>query len=476
MKNLRRCSAVMVGLSMLGVVAGCVVGAEAPIDEPGPHLGEVHQLLADEEINGRSIVGAVFESATYVPEGATEYFSVGTTGVRGLTRTIETIAFTGGASLKPSPINPNLVGLILSSGDVRLKIASVRPDGAITHYGLDASVAGGPFTRACDDAIPLYGVVGRNGEHRGTPGHITFACSDGAEHKCARFGYPPGLPGSPLWGVHQACVQGVIADYCGEGRSNTRIGTSIRFTDNAGVYQVAPGTQLPVMTAASWPPSADEYYFEAAFEASHTTAVCSARARWPLITDSCIAAIPDCPNDTVDNLIDPGGATLFIASMYNQLRLDRWRSNEGNDADRVSTVRGYFNAGDAAMMPPWPGYVHDGNDGMLLRVPPTSVPLGNLIAVSMFRSSSGDSFVARSDDARFTVSATAFTNLGQEGYVYKYQSDVPNGRELRLYRHRTNGDRTATTGAPADLAVQGYDPLIDPATGNNLIGYMAGLQ
>lgn len=495
MDNLRRCNAAMGGLSILGFVAGCVVGGEA-VDEPGPHLGEVHQAVGgggfDEEANGRSIVGAAFETATYLPAGATEYFSVGTTGNRGLIRVTETIMFTGGASLRPTPTaptnpnpNPSLVGLILSSGDVRLKITSVLPDGAITHYGLDASVAGAPFKLACSDAIPLYGVIDRSsGAHLppppGAPPRITFACNDGdgaAAGKCARFGYPAGIPGSEFWGVHQACMQMLRAEYCADGEAATRIGTSIRFYDNAGVYQVAAGTQLPLMTGASWPPSVDEYYFEAAFQPGHMRAVCSARARWPLLTDGCIAAIPDC-GDTVDSLIDPGDAVLFVSSKYNQLRLDRWRSEYGTGADRVSTVRGYYNNDVNNFMAPWEHYAHqEGSDGMLLRIPPTIVPLENLTPVSVFRGEmsstnpTSDTFLARSDDPRFTA-ATSFTNLGQEGYVYKHSSDVLNPRALRLYRNRTTGDRTATTAAPADVAGQGYDPY--PNLEDSFIGYIAG--
>jgi hypothetical protein len=478
MVNLRRCN--VVGLAIFGFMAGCVVGDVTPSDEPGPQLGEVQQLIGwDEEINGPSIVGAVFESAMYVPAGATEYFSVSTTGTR-LGRP-ETITFTGGASLRPSAGNPNLVGLVLSSGDVRLKIASVRPDGPITHYTLDAQKGTDPYTRACYDAIPLEGVITRDGEHRKSPlasdPRITFVCADGGGHKCARFGYPAGVPGSTTWGIHQACMLMLRAQYCTDAQPATRSGTSIRFYDNAGVYQVTPGMQLPIMTAASWPPAVDEYYFEAAFQTGYKRAVCSARARWPLLTDSCIAAIPDC-GETVDDLIDPGGAVLFVASKYNQLRLDRWRSEYGTGPDRVSTVRGYYNNDSNNFMAPWDHYVHGGTDGVMLRVPPTIVPLERLTAVSVFRgamnstTNATDTFVARSDDARFTVS-TSFQDLGQEGYVYKYASDVPNPRTLRLYRHRNTGDRTATTAEPGEIVGDGYDPY--PNLADSFIGYMVGL-
>jgi len=478
MGNLWRCNAVVGGLLISGVMAGCVVGSEEPADE-GPHLGQVHQQVGwDEEFNGRSIVGAVFEGEPYMTATATEYFSVSTTGDRGeRSKYTETVTFTGGASLRPSPTSPGVVGLILSSGSVRLRIASARAEGAITHYALELQTGPGAFTLACDDAIPLAGRVDRTGAHLpSVPSdpRITWVCKDGAGFKCALFGYPAGTPASPLWGVHQACMQMVEADYCARGIANTRIGTSIQFYDNAGVYQVPDGAQLPIMTIADWPPNVEDYYFEAAFQPSHTRAVCNARARWPLITDSCVGAIPDCP-ETVDDLIDPAGAALFVASRYNQLRLDRWHTGEGNTMDRVATVRGYYNPGDDQVKPPWPGYVHEGTpDGMLLRIPPTSVPLDNLIEIALFRGSANDMFLARSDDPRFATSA--FTNLGREGYVYKNSSDVLNPRALRLYRNPSTGDRIATTMAPSEVAAQGYGPDPAPSVGSNLIGYMAAFQ
>src|SRR5262245_41004433 len=150
MMNLWR-NAVVGGLCSFGVVAGCVVGDEVPADE-SPTLGEVHQLVGwDEEFNGRAVIGAVFEADAYMAANPGEYFSVSTTGFRPGSGP-ETIGFFGGASLRPSPLHPDLVGLILSSGDVRLKIASVRSAGTVTHYAIDASVGGVPFTRACDDA------------------------------------------------------------------------------------------------------------------------------------------------------------------------------------------------------------------------------------------------------------------------------------------------------------------------------------
>jgi hypothetical protein len=173
----------------------------------------------------------------------------------------------------------------------------------------------------------------------------------------------------------------------------------------------------------------------------------------------------------VDSLIDPGGAVLFVASRYNQLHLDHWRSNFGTGDDRVATVRGYYHGG-AVGKPPWPGYAYEGTDGMLLRIPPTSA--GTTVPVSLFQRTTKagaiDYFVARSNDPRF--SGTPYTNLGEEGHVYLNPADVLNPQALRLYKHKLTGDFTSTTAAVADPS---YEPAPDPKTGSNLIGFIAGL-
>src|SRR4029079_1584661 len=110
-----------------------------------------------------------------------------------------TVELIGGASLR-SPTFRDLKGVVLSSGDVpspgdvHLKIVDVRPDGAITHYTLDAADGTRPHNRVCDDAIPLYGVIDRTGAHLAKPRRLTFVCDEGGAHKCARFGYPAGVP------------------------------------------------------------------------------------------------------------------------------------------------------------------------------------------------------------------------------------------------------------------------------------------
>lgn len=465
MHKLWRCDVVWGGLLASAVLAGCVVESA----EPPEHLSQTEQHFDyDEQYNGRFIVGEELEMPKYIPRKPGEYFSVGTAGT--LNGKSETVGISSGASLKTLTGIVDVTGMVLTSGSIQLTIASARVDGRMTHYALDVQFDKERPYRACEDAIPLAGVVLQTGDHVATSDRITFACSDGGAHECTMFGYLAGPTDGDMWKVHEACMEMLPANYCGDEHKNTRTGTRIRFLDNAKVYQVASDTQLPIMTAAEWPPNREDYYFEAAFRTGHGPALCSARARWPLITDSCIAALPDCPHDTAAHLIETG-AMLFVSSRYNQLRLDTWRSNGGTGPDVVSTVRGYYNHGDDVGKAPWEGYVHQGTNGMLLRIPPTVVEPGTITSVSLFqgknRLGSIDHFVARSDDVRFL---NPLYTRDEEGHVYLSASGLPNPQALRLYRHKVTGDYTSTT---AEVTDPSYEPAND--RGSNLIGWIAGL-
>ena len=424
MDKLRRYGGVLVAV---GLVAGCAgetsgtsqLGqATVPAGDPGS------DYLPDQEHNGRFVVGEALEAEQYSPANSPTFFSVPTSGTRN--RLQQTVSLSGSASLSShgadgdfSGLDPLFNGIILdppSGSDARVKLTIVGGTADVTHYSLDIQQPSGTFNRVCDDAIPLSGTFTHGGQHLVASDRLTFACSDGAAHKCTVFGYPAGPPGDPRWRVHQACVQMVNANYCAQPWGiSTRIGTSIAFYDTEGVYPVPHGLQLPTMTIATWPPDTEDYYFEAAFSAGYTRALCVGHARWPVLTDPCLTAIPDCPSGTADSLVDPGGAVLLVASKYNQLRLERWQLG----TDRVTTVRGYYN-GDGQQRPPLPGYVYLGNDGVLLRVPPASLPDTALYHITLYRRGASDYFLARSDDPRFQ--AAPYIALGEEGMVFRAQS------------------------------------------------------
>lgn len=474
MDKLSRTGGVMVAV---GLVAGCTgeaLGTAQLSEAPGAIEGPGSDYGPEEEHNGRFVVGEALEAERYTPAGALTFFAVTTSGTRnGIP---ETVSLSGPASLRSrgrdgdfSGLDAGFNGIVLSGpsgSDVRARLAIVGGTPAVTHYSLDIQQGSGPFARVCDDAIPLTGTFTRGGQHLAAAGSLTLACSDGAVHKCTVFGYPAGLPTGPLWGVHQACVQMVTANSCAtSGGISTRVGTRIEFYDNANIYQVPQGIELPTMTIESWPPDTEHYYFEAAFKAGYQPALCVGHARWPLLTDACFAALPDCPSGTVDSLVNPGGAVLLVASLYSQLRIERWRL--GNDL--TSTVRGYYNDADH-QQPPAPGYVYLGNDGMLMRVRPTSVDESAIYHVTLYQRGEGDYFLARSDDPRFQ--AAPYMALGEEGLVYREQSSTGFLNPLRMFRNAATQDLVSTTASEADMAALGYALVID----NSLIGWIAPLH
>jgi ADYC domain-containing protein len=473
MDKLRRYSGVLVAIGLVAGCAGSASGTEQLGDAQGAIGGAGSGDLPDHEHNGRFVVGETLEAEQYSPASAPTFFYVTAGGTRG--RFEETVSLSGPASLRShggdgdfSGLDPLFNGIVLNGpigSDMRVKLTIFGGTAAVTHYSLDIQQGSGTFDRLCDDAIPLSGTFTHGGQHLVAPGYLTFACSDGSAYKCTVFGYPAGLPGGPLWSVHQACVEMVNANYCAQPWGiSTRVGTSIAFYDTAGVYPLPQGLQLPTMTVATWPPDTEDYYFEAAFAAGYTHALCVGHARWPVLADPCFTAIPDCPSGTADSLVNPGGAVLLVASKYNQLRLERWQLG----TDRVSTVRGYYN-GDGQQKPPLPGYVYLGNDGVLLRVPPTSVPDTALYHITLYRRGASDYFLARSDDPRFQ--AAPYTALGEEGMVFRAQSPTQSFNPLRLFSNATTGDLVSTTVSPADMAQLGYTLMAD----NSLIGWIAPL-
>jgi hypothetical protein len=110
-------------------------------------------------------------------------------------------------------------------------------------------------------ALAVRGVWDAQGAHREKAGQFTFACETGAIGKCIGWGYKPWQmkDGVSLADHHQACTRMARADYCGNGRSHTKIGNLIDMYDRAGVQQRAT---TPV---AGWDPT------QASFEAAWTT-------------------------------------------------------------------------------------------------------------------------------------------------------------------------------------------------------------
>jgi hypothetical protein len=120
-------------------------------------------------------------------------------------------------------------------------------------------------------ALAVSGVWDASGAHQQVKGKLTLACEAGVITKCISWGYRPWATrnGQSLADLHQACTRMARADYCGNGTSHTREGTTIDMYDALGV-------QVPTTEATlGWDPA------RASFEAAWAPdgAVCLARTR-----------------------------------------------------------------------------------------------------------------------------------------------------------------------------------------------------
>jgi hypothetical protein len=120
-------------------------------------------------------------------------------------------------------------------------------------------------------ALAVGGVWDASGAHHDVPGRFTLACETGVITKCIRWGYKPwaSRDGQSLAELHQACTRMARADYCGNGQSHTREGTTIDIYDGLGV--LSPTTE----TSGGWNPA--HASFEAAWAPDGAT--CLSRTR-----------------------------------------------------------------------------------------------------------------------------------------------------------------------------------------------------
>jgi hypothetical protein len=214
-------------------------------------------------LTAATAVAVIFWAATAVP-GTLDKPSVSEIGVRG---TAFNVRLTDGRVLDQQ----NLVGAILEVSDGSGGPLTVRIDGFVLDdhdparevvlYRVKALGENGSWQEFCHPdpagerwAFPVAGSWTASGEHRNDV-DVALTCSSGAIGKCVRFGYKPwaaGPDGRSMWDLHQACVRMIRADYCGEGRANTRDGTKIEFYDRVGVTQ--PGPAEGMSFEAAWAP------------------------------------------------------------------------------------------------------------------------------------------------------------------------------------------------------------------------------
>jgi hypothetical protein len=220
-------------------------------------------LLGHGQLAAALAVVVTFWATATVP-GTVDNPSVSEIGVQG---TAFRVRLTDGRLLDQQ----DLVGAILEVGDESGVPLTVRIDGFVLDdrdparevvlYRVRVLGANGSWQEFCHPdpagerwAFPVAGSWTASGEHRNDV-DVALTCSSGAIGKCVRFGYKPwaaGPDGRSMWDLHQACVRMIRADYCGDGRANTRDGTRIEFYDRLGVTRPEPAEGMSF--EAAWAP------------------------------------------------------------------------------------------------------------------------------------------------------------------------------------------------------------------------------
>lgn len=148
---------------------------------------------------------------------ADEYLPDGTTGVTGFKYRITSVE----AETEPLPEG----------------YTTAYPAGTTYLYGLEHQLPDASWVTSCGEdgaavsaAIPTDGAWDATGAKLHSSTHFTFACTSGVMGKCYRWGYRPWVNAS-FWDHHQTCTRMARADYCGDGYSWTKDGTTINFSD-----------------------------------------------------------------------------------------------------------------------------------------------------------------------------------------------------------------------------------------------------
>lgn len=238
-------------------------------------------------------------------------------GLRNAKLSVEGTAFVlrlpDGRVLKGAELQGAIVQLASDDGQITpLHLKSIQPDPKdpeILRHEYETPDGKGGWKPACQPnfygetwGFPIMLPKG----HPGRDGVITLTCSSGAVGKCVRFGYKPwskGPHGEDLTPYHAACVRMVRADYCGDGQTHTKNGTSIDLYDVLGIQKQEPN-DADFAFEAGWAPGG---------------AVCVAHTRWSHVVT--LAELPQsCPRLAQAETCDEATARSKGALLFNSSR------------------------------------------------------------------------------------------------------------------------------------------------------------
>ncbi len=135
----------------------------------------------------------------------------------------------------------------VAEGSLSIHVDALQTHANFTTYGL--SVGGHPVCLDGEQGLFIEGGWDSRGRRVVSPGTVTFACMSGVIAKCVSWGYAPWSAGAA---AHQACTRLARADYCGNGESWTREGTTINVYDDRGIQTSTPSSSMSF--EAGWGP------------------------------------------------------------------------------------------------------------------------------------------------------------------------------------------------------------------------------
>ncbi|HEX8114699.1 MAG TPA: ADYC domain-containing protein, partial [Kofleriaceae bacterium] len=366
-----------------------------------------------------------------------------------------TVQFDGSAALRSGDhrgADPFFNGMILTGSEgAKVRLTVSRGGYDVAFYKLEGLGPTG-WANLCDhdgdDAVPLAGKWQRSGFHETAPDRISFACTGAVAYKCLVWGYLAGSDSTSLgWRAHQACTRMARGDYCANGHSHTREGTTITIYDFAGVTSPPP---LHFDGVVDWAPNPNRMFFEAAWSDGAHPASCLSRLRWQSLPLGPLCDDGDLRDPRLDTGVrfcediawpppgsEPTGALLFNASRYTDMALHVWQRGD----DMVSTVQGFYQLPNVIQPFPSVGpYEHIRNDGSVLRSLRSDQDRASYEDLWLYRN--GSDFVV----AGASRPPPGFTPGSFEGFAAKQQS--PGMLPFNLYIHQDTGDTLSTTGTP----------------------------
>jgi ADYC domain/Pentapeptide repeats (8 copies) len=145
-------------------------------------------------------------------------------------------------------------GVSAANAQVKIRVDNAQQgtgtNSDLWFYGMSYQATNGAWTSVCgtEKVLGVAGVWNATAAYAASTTQFTLACRGTSVAKCVELGYKPfkGF-GNQL----ATCVRLLRADYCGNGTSYTRDGTTLNLYDNVGVQADAQ----PWKVEAEWGPT-----------------------------------------------------------------------------------------------------------------------------------------------------------------------------------------------------------------------------